>query len=116
MYNIGFTTGVFDVFHVGHLNLLEKCKAMCSHLIVAVCDDDYVRNVKHKEPVYPLEDRVRILAALKCVDEVVVINPEETRIRCFAKTNINLMFCFRETTGRERKDITKPNSNLRKSV
>ena len=54
MYNVGFTTGVFDVFHVGHLNLLEKCKAMCSHLIVAVCDDDYVRNIKHKEPVYPL--------------------------------------------------------------
>lgn len=46
MYNIGFTTGVFDVFHIGHLNLLEKCKAMCSHLIVAVCDDDYVRNIK----------------------------------------------------------------------
>ena len=32
MYNVGFTTGVFDVFHFGHLNLLEKCKAMCSHL------------------------------------------------------------------------------------
>lgn len=48
MYNVGFTTGVFDVFYVGHLNLLKKCKAMCSHLIVAVCDYDYVRNIKHK--------------------------------------------------------------------
>ena len=65
-YHIGYTAGVFDLFHIGHLNLLERCKEMCDILIVGVCDDDYVHNIKHKDPVYPEQDRVRILNALKC--------------------------------------------------
>ena len=77
-YKVGITVGVFDLFHVGHLNLLERCKSMCDHLIVAVCGDDYVRDVKHKTPVYPEADRRRILAALQCVDEVIPVTIEET--------------------------------------
>lgn len=76
-YNIGFTAGVFDLFHVGHLNLFEKCKEMCSYLIVAICDDNYVRDIKRKEPIFPLEERVRILKSLKCIDEVVVVSFDE---------------------------------------
>ena len=68
-YHVGYTCGVFDVFHVGHLNLLERCKSMCDILIVGVCDDTYVREYKHKEPVYPEDQRVRILKALKVVDD-----------------------------------------------
>ena len=63
-YKVGITVGVFDLFHVGHLNLLERCKAMCDHLIVAVCQDDYVTEIKHKTPVYPADQRMRILSAL----------------------------------------------------
>lgn len=77
-YKVGITVGVFDLFHVGHLNLLERCKAMCDHLIVAVCQDDYVTQIKKKTPVYPAADRMRILAALKCVDEVIPVSIEET--------------------------------------
>ena len=77
-YKVGITVGVFDVFHVGHLNLLERCKAMCDKLIVAVCQDDYVTQIKKKTPVYPAADRMRILAALKCVDEVIPVSIEET--------------------------------------
>ena len=51
MYKTGITVGVFDLFHVGHLNLLESCKAMCDYLIVAVCCDDYVTKIKHKQPL-----------------------------------------------------------------
>ena len=76
-YKVGFTTGVFDLFHVGHLNLLERCKAQCDYLIVAVCGDDYVTQIKHKQPVYPEADRIRIIGALKCVDEVSTITIEE---------------------------------------
>lgn len=76
-YRIGFTTGVFDLFHIGHLNLLERCKEQCKYLIVAVCDDKYVHEIKKKEPVIPFEQRMRILSALKCVDEVVPISIEE---------------------------------------
>lgn len=77
-YKVGITVGVFDLFHVGHLNLLERCKAMCDKLIVAVCQDDYVTQIKKKTPVYPAADRMRILAALKCVDEVIPVSIEET--------------------------------------
>lgn len=77
-YKVGITVGVFDLFHVGHLNLLERCKAMCDKLIVAVCQDDYVTQIKKKTPVYPAADRMRILAALKCVNEVIPVSIEET--------------------------------------
>lgn len=77
-YKVGITVGVFDLFHVGHLNLLERCKRMCDHLIVAVCQDDYVTQIKKKTPVYPAADRMRILAALKCVDEVIPVSIAET--------------------------------------
>ena len=77
-YKVGITVGVFDLFHVGHLNLLERCKAMCDKLIVAVCQDDYVTQIKKKTPVYSAADRMRILAALKCVDEVIPVSIEET--------------------------------------
>lgn len=76
-YYKGITTGVFDLFHVGHLNLIERCKEQCEYLIVAVCDDDYVRNIKNKEPVFSLEERVRIISALKSVDETVVVSFDE---------------------------------------
>jgi len=77
-YKIGITVGVFDLFHVGHLNLLERCKEMCDHLIVAVCGDDYVTKIKHTTPVYSEDQRRRILSALKCVDEVIPVSIEET--------------------------------------
>ena len=77
-YHVGYTCGVFDVFHVGHLNLLERCKEKCDILIVGVCDDTYVREIKKKEPVYSETDRVRILKALKVVDDAVLVDIETT--------------------------------------
>ena len=108
-YRIGFTTGVFDLFHIGHLNLLERCKSMCSYLIVAICDDDYVRNIKHKEPVYPLEERVRIIGALKCVDEVVVINTAdvEDKMAALQKYRFDVLFSGDDWKGTERYNRTE---------
>ena len=74
---VGITVGVFDLFHVGHLNLLERCKGMCDYLIVAVCGDDYVTQIKHKTPIYPADQRIRIISALKCVDKVVQVSIAE---------------------------------------
>lgn len=69
-YHIGYVSGVFDLFHVGHLNLLERAAAMCDYLIVEVTSDEAVRRDKHIDPTIPAEDRIRIVGSLKCVDEV----------------------------------------------
>lgn len=89
-YKIGYTCGVFDLFHVGHLNLLERCKSMCDKLIIGVCDDSYVKNIKKKEPIYSAADRIRILNALKCVDSAESVTIEETEDKLLAQKR----FCF----------------------
>lgn len=70
-YKIGYTTGVFDLFHVGHLNILKKAKEKCEYLIVGVSTDDLVMGYKNKQPVIPHEERMAIVEGIKYVDEVV---------------------------------------------
>jgi glycerol-3-phosphate cytidylyltransferase len=70
-YKVGYTTGVFDLFHIGHLNILKKAKEQCEYLIVGVSTDENVLNYKKKTPVIPFEERIAIVEALKYVDEVV---------------------------------------------
>lgn len=70
-YHIGFTSGVFDMFHIGHLNILRRAKEQCDYLIVAVSTDEVVQAYKHKTPIIPFEQRMAIVGSLKCVDEVV---------------------------------------------
>ena len=70
-YKIGYTTGVFDLFHIGHLNILRRAKELCDILIVGVSTDDLVETYKHKRPVIPFEERVEIVKAIRYVDKVV---------------------------------------------
>lgn len=68
---IGYTTGVFDMFHIGHLNILRRAKEHCDYLIVGVSTDDVVESYKHHKPIITYEQRAAIVAAIKYVDEVV---------------------------------------------
>lgn len=70
-YKVGYTTGVYDMFHIGHLNILKRAKEQCEYLIVGVSTDELVQSYKHKTPIVPFEDRVEIVKAIKYVDEVV---------------------------------------------
>ena len=74
-YRIGYTTGVFDLFHIGHLNILRNAKEQCEYLIVGVSTDEVVKNYKNKTPIIPYEERSAIVASIKYVDQVV---PQET--------------------------------------
>lgn len=68
---IGYTTGVYDMFHIGHLNILKRAKELCDYLIVGVSTDDLVKKEKNKIPIIPFEDRCKIVEAIKYVDKVV---------------------------------------------
>lgn len=106
---IGFTAGVFDCLHVGHLNFLERSKGACDHLIVGLCGDDYVREIKKTEPVYSEDDRMRILGALACVDEVVRISIEETedKVLAWKRYQFDVLFSGDDWKGSERYQKTE---------
>lgn len=70
-YKVGYTTGVYDVFHIGHLNILRRAKEQCEHLIVGVTTDELCYRRKNKYPIIPQQDRMEIVKAIRYVDEVV---------------------------------------------
>ncbi|MBO7124867.1 MAG: adenylyltransferase/cytidyltransferase family protein, partial [Bacteroidales bacterium] len=97
---IGYTTGVFDLFHIGHLNLLRKAKAQCDYLIVGVSSDDLVM-YKNKHAVIPFEERMEIVKAIRYVDEVVPqLNMD--RMEAWKKYKFNVMFVGDDWKGTDK--------------
>ena len=60
-YKIGYTTGVYDMFHIGHLNILRQAKGQCDYLIVGVSTDELVESYKNKKPIIPFQERIAIV-------------------------------------------------------
>lgn len=70
-YKIGYTSGVYDMFHIGHLNILYRAKEQCDFLIVGVTTDDLCFERKHKKPIIAQEDRIAIVRAIRYVDKAI---------------------------------------------
>ncbi len=90
-YKIGYTTGVFDLFHIGHLNILKRAKESCDFLIVGVSTDELVKRYKNKIPVINYEERSKIVAGIKYVDKVV---PQISRdkFKAWTEHRFDIMF------------------------
>lgn len=90
-YIIGYTTGVFDMFHQGHLNILINAKALCDKLIVGVSTDELCVSYKKKLPIMPFDERVNIIRAIKYCDAVV---PQTTmdKYEAWEKLRYDVMF------------------------
>ena len=87
---IGYTTGVFDLFHIGHLNILKRAKEECDYLIVGVSTDELVKEYKNKVPMISYEERKEIVEAVKYVDEVVP-QVDRNKIEAFKKYKFDVM-------------------------
>jgi glycerol-3-phosphate cytidylyltransferase len=97
---IGYTTGVYDMFHIGHLNILKRAKENCDYLIVGVSTDELVMEYKKKLPIIPYEDRKKIVEAIKYVDKVV---PQVNRdkIEAYNTHKFDVMFVGDDWKGSE---------------
>lgn len=71
-YKIGYTTGVYDMFHIGHLNIIKRAKEQCEYLIVGVTTDALCFERKHKYPIICEQDRIEIIRSIRYVDKVVL--------------------------------------------
>lgn len=97
---IGYTTGVFDMFHIGHLNILRRAKDCCDYLIVGVSTDELVQHDKKKTPIIPFEERCAIVEAIKYVDKVVP-QTDKNKFGAWEKYHFNKMFVGSDWKGTE---------------
>ncbi len=95
---IGYTSGVYDMFHIGHLNVIRNAKAQCDYLIVAVSTDELVEKEKHKTPVIPFEERKEIIESLKYVDQVVP-QVDKNKFGAWQKYKFDKMFVGSDWQG-----------------
>lgn len=95
---IGYTTGVFDMFHIGHLNILRRAKEQCDYLIVGVSTDELVEHDKHKTPIISFENRCDIVGAIKYVDKVVP-QVDKNKFGAWQKFHFNKMFVGSDWQG-----------------
>ena len=97
---IGYTAGVYDLFHIGHLNLLKNAKAMCDKLVVGVTTDDLV-SYKGKKAMIPFEDRIEIVRSIKYVDAVVPQSDMDKLTMC-KKLGAQILFVGDDWYGSEK--------------
>ena len=95
---IGYTTGVFDMFHIGHLNILRRAKELCDYLIVGVTTDELCYKRKQKYPIINEKDRMAIVESIRYVDKVVP-QVDMDKIRPVKEYGVNIVFVGSDWKG-----------------
>lgn len=97
-YKIGYTTGVYDMFHIGHLNILRRAKEQCERLIVGVTTDELCVRRKNKKPIIQEEERAQIVGAIRYVDEV-VLQTDMNKLEAVKKYGVDVVFVGSDWRG-----------------
>ena len=100
-YKIGYTDGVYDMFHIGHLNMIREAKKKCDYLIVGVHSDEIVQEYKNRKTIINENDRRDIVAAIKYVDKA-VINQTRDKIELWKNLKFDIVFIGDDWKGTER--------------
>lgn len=93
-YNRGYTAGVYDMFHIGHLNVIKNAKIFCNELIVGVSTDEVVEKNKNKKTIIPFEERIKIIEAIRYVNSAIpqTSYSVEGKIKIAKENEIDVMF------------------------
>lgn len=100
-YKIGYTDGVYDLFHIGHLNMIQAAKTQCEFLIVGVHGDDVVEEYKHRRPIINEADRRRIIESIKGVDRA-EINRFRDKMKLWELYHFDVIFIGDDWKGTDR--------------
>lgn len=87
---IGYVPGAWDMFHIGHLNILKRARANCDHLVVGVVSDEGLERTKGRLPIITLEERLEVVRAVEIVDEVVV--DEGSKVEVWHRRPFDVLF------------------------
>ena len=99
-YKIGYTQGVYDMFHIGHLNIINKAKEQCDYLVVGVTTDELCYQRKNKYPIIGEQDRMSIVEAIRYVDKVVP-QVDMEKIRPVKELGADVVFVGSDWKGTE---------------
>lgn len=117
-YGKGYLMGVFDLFHTGHLNLIENAKSRCEELTVGVLSDEIVLEQKGALPIIPLDDRMRLIAALSDVSEVVPVTDRNlSKVSEWERIRFDCLFSGSDYEGNpmweyEKKELEKRGATI----
>lgn len=98
---IGYTTGVFDMFHIGHLNILKNARSRCDHLIVGVTTDELAFELKNRKPIIPFEERISIVKSIHFVDQAVP-EKEQDKLAAWDLLRFDIIFKGSDWQGTEK--------------
>ncbi|MBD8497959.1 adenylyltransferase/cytidyltransferase family protein [Paenibacillus arenosi] len=111
-YKVGYIAGVFDLFHIGHLNLFKRAKEECDYLIVGVLVDELSVACKNKKPYIPFEERIQIVESIQYVDRAVkVVQENLDKMIAWEIYQFNCLFSGNDWEGHPVWDMEKKKLN-----